>query len=557
VSERSGVSTDTEVPIRQLDWRFLLPEPEPERRTFRDLVIFGGPAGMAARATEIGVADTVRAEESREPAELVVVLDGAGPSAGEVASRLRPGGVSYWELGRTHAGAWFRSPARFCATLRRAGLEPIAIHACIPDFRSCKLLLPIDIPQALSWYLTSLFPMDTFARRMLALGLQWGFQGNGEWAARWIPSYSVTAVGREFSGVRLPAVLSDREVPAELRSPGSRVAVLTDAGNRVALLPFAPGAKDPGAVLKVPKVSGVNDRTENEHHRLKELRRVLSPKLASRMPEPLALFHRDGIAISIENFLPGSSLLASSGAWARSWVSRREDLGQAARWLADFHRDSEIRREAWGASDVTTWVDQPLDLYRRAFGVTEAEERLFAAWRLRALDLSGQPFPVIWHHRDYNVWNIFRTKGGVSVIDWEGVRPGPPLCDLLHFVTHWHETVLHVEGEEARLEAFRQLFFGEVRLPSARRTRQAICEDLDLYMQRLELRSSFLPFLLVYTWVELALRRRQQQEDMGELTEVSRVGNRNFPYVEIIAEHTGELFGETTSGAGVVGRMRR
>ena len=50
------------------------------------------------------------------------------------------------------------------------------------------------------------------------------------------------------------------------------------------------------------------------------------------------------------------------------------------------------------------------------------------------------------------------TDDELAVIDWEFSRPGPPLADLIYFVTFWTFTVRNLRGDQAQLGAFRQLF---------------------------------------------------------------------------------------------------
>jgi aminoglycoside phosphotransferase (APT) family kinase protein len=103
-------------------------------------------------------------------------------------------------------------------------------------------------------------------------------------------------------------------------------------------------------------------------------------------------------------------------------------------------------------------------------------------------------FPIVWQHRDFTPWNVLRNSGGhLSVLDWEGARPGPALFDLLHFVSHWDEMEADAVTPEERLRAF-------VRgAPASRR-------EIARYCERLGIDPRFVPLLMVYTRVEIALR---------------------------------------------------
>jgi aminoglycoside phosphotransferase (APT) family kinase protein len=151
------------------------------------------------------------------------------------------------------------------------------------------------------------------------------------------------------------------------------------------------------------------------------------------------------------------------------------------------------------------------------------------------------PLPIVLQHRDFTVWNISRFGRELAVLDWEGCRPGPALCDLLHFVTHWYETVRHAHDEAARQRCFRRLLFEpDHGAPFC----EAVHHVIARYMERLDMGRRFLPLLVVYTWVELALRRSDQQRLQEETYPDPREGNRNFGFMAILAEHAEQLFAE-------------
>jgi aminoglycoside phosphotransferase (APT) family kinase protein len=159
----------------------------------------------------------------------------------------------------------------------------------------------------------------------------------------------------------------------------------------------------------------------------------------------------------------------------------------------------------------------------------------------RAYLLTGVPFPLVWQHRDFNVWNIFRTDETLLVIDWEGGRLGPPLCDLLHFATHWNEVVRNLQHPRAQLRAFQQLFLA----PKAFDTvSAAIHQAIQEYIANINLNRGFLPLLLVCTWIELALSRFEQQSAHNEAKSNARLGNRQLEYVSAFAQHAELLFSE-------------
>src|SRR5581483_8935117 len=247
----------------------------------------------------------------------------------------------------------------------------------------------------------------------------------------------------------------------ELRQPAVRPLILTsgvDAGSRSVVLPFTSGGDRPLAVLKVSRLPQFNVTTEREHATLGAIRARLRGPMITTIPRPLGLLRKDDLAMSLESCAPGRSLVASSGSW---WAPREEkirDLRMAADWLVEFQRQMQIARTTWNTEEAAKWVDEPLAAYAGAFGVTTAEDRLFAAARARARALSGRVLPIVWLHNDFGPWNVFRDQEQLTVLDWEwGQDAGPALCDLLYFVTHWAQVAHRLFDEHQQLACFSDL----------------------------------------------------------------------------------------------------
>lgn len=530
-------------PLRAADWRFLLPHP-PDGR-FQHLVLLGGPDGLAERVIEVGLAgrvsDTIPPGRS---ADAVAVLHGGRAMLRDIAGCLVPGGVLYREFDRRSVALLGSTPDRLRQSIREAGLSPIAMYAVVPDFSDHRMYLPLDVPDGLRWYVTTLYSAVTPWQHLLQAGLRAATGLDGCRFAPFAPRVAVMAVaGQARPGA--PSVLAHPALPAELGKRDLHPLLLTSGGDRVVILPFTAGSRQPAAVLKVPRLPGFNGRTQNEQAILGRLWSRLDPVMRSSVPRPLGTLGYGEVTVGIESYAPGQLLFRSSARWGASRQQQLNDLRLAAAWLAEFHRQAQVSRPSWGATEQSRWVEGPFDAYRRAFGVTGGEERLFAEARDYATSLTGTPLPIVLQHRDFTVWNIARSGRELAVLDWEGSRPGPALCDLLHFVTHWYETVGHAHPEPARLRCFRGLLFEPDRGDPFR---ESVHHEIARYMERLEIHRRFLPLLLVYTWVELALRRSDQQRVQEESALAPREGNRNFAYMAILAEHVEQLFAERAPG---------
>lgn len=509
-------------PLRRLDWRFLLPMP-PGGRPWDHVALAGGSGPLARRLVEVGFARRVTTGpvSNADPVDVLVVLNGEALPPAALAA-LRPGGFCLWEARLTLPRP--RSPE---AAVARAGLVPVTRYAVLPRHDAAKVYLPVDSPGAMGWVMETLLPPSTPLRRLLAALL-------GALGPRYLGPALRLYPARVLVAAR-PPVDDPRPGAAALADvrPDARTLILCDAGNRVVVLPFEPGAAEPDQVIKVPKLPVFNDRTENEQRRLLEIRTALPPDLREALPEPLGLLELGGVSVARERFVSGRSLQSSSAAWRAPLDRKLDDLGLAVRWLTAFHERAPVARLRWDAEQRDQWVERPLREFETRFGVRPAEERLFTYVQNLAEQLDGADFRLVWWHRDFNIWNTFRRGDRLSVIDWEGVRPGPPLCDLLHFTTHWYEAARGLRTEAERLRGFRDRFLTPTR---GDRAADAVRSAVTGYMDRLGLDPRFLDVLHCFTWVELALRRAEQRRQQGEPGADDREGNRNFPFLEVLAE---------------------
>lgn len=526
-------------PLRAADWRFLLPHPPGGR--FEHLVLLGGPPGLTERLVEVGLAREVsHTIAPGKPADAVVVLHDGRAVPHEIARCLVPGGVLYYEVDRRWLRFLSSTPGRVRNSMQKAGLSPTAMYVVVPDFSDHRMYLPLDVPGALRWYVATLYnafgPWQCLLERVLraVTGL------DGRRFAPFATRLAVTAV----AGQARPGSTSIVELPGlppEVQGRALRPLVLTYGGDRVVVLPFGAEDTQPAAVLKVPKLPGFNGRTENEQATLHELWSRLDHPVRRAIPRPLGTLRHGEVTIAVEGYAPGEPLFRSSERWGVSQRERLDDLRLAAAWLGEFHLQTEVGRPVWDASALSRWVEQPFEAYGRTFGVTGVEERLFAATRTYAGSLSGTPLPIVMQHRDYTVWNVARSGLELAVLDWEGSRPGPALCDLLHFAIHWYDAVRRAHDEAARQRCFRRLLFERGRGDPFR---GAVHEVLARYLERLGMSPRLYPLLVVYTWVELALRRADQQRLQEETHPDPRQGNPYLGYVAILAEHTGRLLAD-------------
>jgi hypothetical protein len=140
----------------------------------------------------------------------------------------------------------------------------------------------------------------------------------------------------------------------------------------------------------------------------------------------------------------------------------------------------------------------------------------------------------------------------LTVIDWEfnrqweNTQAGPALCDLLYFVTYWHNVANHLYTVEAELQGMGALFLEpDSRNPYTSAIHRAIAD----YMAALAIDRRFLPLLLVYVWLERAIYSAGRAQKLATHAGASRSASKFVTYVRYLAEHTDRLFAEAPPGA--------
>jgi hypothetical protein len=512
---------------------------------FQHLVLLGGPAQLGEWLVDTGFADRCSRELPPDcSADMIAILNGAGTDFQSIAGQLKPGGVLYYEWSRLGRATAASSPGRVTKYLQSLGLSVHGAYAVSPSFEEAHLFLPLNTPHALEWYVTSLYTALTLRQRLLE-GVLSGTTGlhSGRFAAV-APFVAVVATrGRPESGI--PAVLACPSISALLHEePQDQIAplLLTDGGNRATMLPFARGEQQPRLVVKIPKLPAFNDRTISEQKTLKRVRGMVDTSLSRSMPCPLGLTHFGNVSISVEGFLPGESMLRSSARWGASSQRQIENLELATDWICEFHSQTVEQVITWNENEYSGRFESLLHLFRQSYDTSEQEEKLFLKLRAQSDLMAEYRIPIVWQHRDFNIWNVFRNDRRVSVIDWEGGRSGLPLCDLLHFATHWNDAARRAVTPEERASNFEALFC--IQTPGDALTRKAH-QMVYRYIERLQVNRGFVPMLLVHTWLELLLRRQKQLQDMGDECPESREKNHYFQRLALLVKYADSIFDRT------------
>ena len=530
----------TAAPLRRADWRYLLPA-APDGR-FRHLLLLGGPAGLADLLAAERVADRI-SSTPKPGADAVVALRNSGATTAELARCAVAGAVVYREIDRRRPGMLATTPARLARSLSAAGLTPVSWHWVLPGFDRARRYLPLDRPEAIEWYFSTLHPAGSIPGWLAARAVEAISRGGPGGLAAVVPCFAATAVMGP-APARPPSVLALPALPDRVRADRTGVVMLTsgqDDGSRVVLLPFPPGATAPSAVVKVSRTARFDAHTEREQATLTALRAGLDPDLRPSIPEPGGLARYGGSLVALESYAPGAAMVHAIGRRGEPLARSLDELRAAADWLTRFHRQSAAGDPAWPAAAATRVADRLAD-YRRLAG-SAAEAVLLDRTALLARELVGAALPTVWVHNDFGPWNIHRAGTRITVIDWElgpndtGTRRGPALADLIYFVTEWHLRARRLRGRRAELRGFRDLF-----LPPTGPAALAARDALRGYMAGVGVDPRFLPLLLVVTWVERALERAERQATAGRGGRAEGA-NRYAEYVTLMARRRDQLFG--------------
>jgi len=543
---RSRTSLDEVVNLSRADWRFLLPCPK--ENSFQHLVLLGETSDLPERLVDVGIARQVSCEvPSAQSADALVVLHNAHVNLKAAVSCLAPGGSLYYEIDRRSPSGLLLSPNRVQRLVRELGLTPTGLYWAIPNFIQCKKYLPLDVPGALGWYLKTLFPAMTPIDRLFEIGVRAITGLNSRRLAPLVPCFSVTAIAGSLP-FAAPSILGHAALPIRLQKLSLRPFLLTsryDEGSRVVVMPFTRESRQPLAAMKISRVASFNINTEREQETLAIVRQRLDGTMQDTIPNPFGVLRYGDLAVGLESYAEGNSLVVSSGRWRLPVRHKLDDLHLVADWLAEFHRQAQVKRIEWNPSEIATWIEKPLAAYTRVFGNTAGEESLFAQVRSGAESLLGASLPIVWQHNDFGPWNLYRDGRKLTVIDWEfghdreRNRFGPPLCDLLYFVTHWRYITECLHSDNTQLQAFRDLFFARRRGGVAVKTIHHVISE---YMAQLGIDREFFPILLVYTWIDRAVDRLARQRIWEKTVQEPRLGNRYVDYIRIIADNADQLF---------------
>jgi hypothetical protein len=424
------------------------------------------------------------------------VVRGGAAVVERAARVVEPVGSVYWELtSRMTLGMIDRRLA--AAGLARAGV--FWLRGGTDGF---GVAVPLDEPGPLLWYLRQSVAVDTPVRRAVRPALLAAARAGPRLTVPCVGRLAVTAVlgdGPDGAAAR-PGALAVENLPAGIAPAGALPLVLArgDVQNRVVTLPFARGSHTPTAVVKSERVAVRNSRTEHEQAFLPTLRASLPPAVRRTLPEPLGLLRWNDVAVGLESHVDGRPLGEVLRRWPRRLRRAEAVLDQVTDWLIEFTLPTAVR-VTW-AERAGVWVDQPVAAYRRVMSPAAAEAEALDRLRATVADWGVRSVPEVTVHWGLRTQNMFLTDRGISVVDWEGASPGPPLYDLFFFLVEW-------VGHNGTRQQLSSILCGS---EAPDRRGRAVRHAVQRYVDALDLDRAVVPVIYTLLMVECALGRQRR-----------------------------------------------
>jgi hypothetical protein len=439
------------VSLRRIDLRFAFPH------EVRRAAVFGldeWSAGLEEAGVELGrdggldlaVAPVDRASEALAVGARAVVLEGRGGAR----------------------------------RLRRAGYDA-SRYLPLPSIEAPDLLLPLARHAPVGYALETWRPADTWPKRARNRAL-------AALAGALPDPRPLQALGLREPGP--PATLA---AAGRFGVPAGAGWFLTlgqgDALTRAVFHVFAPGARNPGWVVKVARIPGYE--------------------------EPFA---KDEAGLDLVEAAGGSALRHAPRLLGRFEVHWRhasvETAAVGERLSTLLSRDTTRGRQAF--ADVTAWVSNvgAETASEGALGqeLARLEQAVLPRWDAPESLLSGlEALRAVLQHNDLGTWNVVSAGAGkFTILDWESARDsGLPLWDLLYFSVDALGQLDRARTAEQRADHAVRLLRGE--LPAS----QTLFQTIRRYVAELVIPAESVGRLATLCWLHHGLSHVSRGEKLG------------------------------------------
>ncbi len=468
--------------LRRADWRFLLPDPQPERSVcFADGLLAEAVAAVSGHVVD------ARAAGGGE-CDLAVAVNPDAATLRAMWAALRDGGSCYTEWHSLQAGG----PKRIRRALRSAGFEDVRVFWPWPwpSRAPAQFWLPLDAPAALDHFLDQRAPIRGIARRA-------GYTAR---RSAW------RAAAR--AGLLVPVCVVARK-PA--RSPGTNSDLLERVRSEWATWGFGASPERVSQILltggrrSINKVVGLVSDGENRSPRLVvKMPRVLEAVPALRREaEVLQAVHAQRPAVrgiprvlfcaeQASFFALGESMLTGAPLYTRLRRGTHRALAaQATDWLIELAgRPERSSRATWRRYPV----EDILAEFRTMYGAVLDRDLLTVTQDVLAMlgDL-----PLVCEQRDFSPWNVLLDEAdNLVVLDWESAElRGLPAVDLIYFLTYLNFFLDGAMESDRYRRSYRNT------LDASTYTGGVFAECAARYADRVGLDPAALPPLRLLTWM--------------------------------------------------------
>lgn len=216
---------------------------------------------------------------------------------------------------------------------------------------------------------------------------------------------------------------------------------------------FAAGLDQPSWVVKASRVPGLRLPFDADERGLAVLS-ALPEDLRRHAPRLLGRLEVDGLHGSVETAAPGASLLALLDGPLRGQAAL-DTVTAVAEWIIGVGAAS--RGQACSAAALRgELAGTP------AAGATAADPAETGTGTVDGLVGAVGAVASVVTHNDLATWNVFVHGSDFTVIDWEFAQAsGPPLWDLLYFLTDALSTVARPGDPLGRLDRCLDLLAGK------------------------------------------------------------------------------------------------
>lgn len=407
--------------LRRVDWRFLLPNPAPQRS-----ICFGDR--LLKEAVTLISQETVPATRFFDAeCDLAVAQNPTKPMLQTLWKTLRPGGACYIEWQHPLLGG-ARGARRRLTTL---GFEQVTCYWPWPwpSRQSPLFWLPLEAPTALTYFLQNR-PRAATRRQQLWQALArrlWQVSAKTPLImpicaiARKPLRRGTTGQSEEFLPLWFDRNGGTAQPSTQLLLTGGQRSV-----NKVVSQVFLGNQAEPQLVVKQARVPESQPALLREAQILQTIQHGRAAGL-SGVPQ-VRFCHQSPGLLAV-----GESVLRGEPIWTKMNSANYRQLAlQATEWLVALAGEAPPRPPAeWWARLVAP----PFQEFQQHFAPVITPKQVRATYdQLQQLSA----LPLICEHRDFSPWNVLlAAPDKLAVLDWESAElQGLPGLDLIYFLTY-------------------------------------------------------------------------------------------------------------------------